>query len=120
MSAFKIDGVEIPFPSSFTVNIEDISSKDSGRILNGDAYKDIVATKVTLEMSWQVLKWEECASILNAVEGKDEMEVTYPDPRIPFVYTTKLFYVGGRKNPALSLIDGKVRWRGTAFNLIQI
>ena len=120
MEGFKINGIEIPFPSAFTVNIEDISSKDSGRILNGDAYKDIIATKVTLECSWQVLKWDECAAILNAIDGKAEIEVTYPDPRIPFVYTTRLFYVGSRKNPALSLRDGKVRWKGTAFNLIQI
>lgn len=119
MDVFKIDGVEIPFPTSFTVNIQDISSKEAGRLNNGDGYKDIVATKVTLEVFWQVLKWGEAALILNAVDNKEEFEVTYPDPRIPFVYTTKSFYVGDRKNPAYSLEEGKVRWKGISFNFVQ-
>lgn len=120
MSVFKINGVEIPFPSSFVPSIEDISSKDTGRMMNGDMHKDVIATKITLECSWALLKWEECAVLLNAVDGKDEVEVTYPDPRMPGIYTTKAFYVGSRKAPALSLRDGRVRWKGTAFNFIQI
>ncbi len=120
MDVFKINGVEIPFPSTFVPEIEDISSKDSGRIMNGDMHKNVIATKINLECSWDLLNWQECADLLNAVDGKDEMEVTYPDPRIPYAYTTKLFYVGGRKSPALSLREGKVRWKGTAFKFIQI
>ena len=120
MDVFKVDGVEIPTPSSFNVEIEDISSKDSGRTMDGNMHKDIIATKVTLACSWHVLKWDECAALLNAVGSKAQFDVTYPDPRFPGRYITRAFYVGSRKAPALSLQEGRVRWRGTAFNFIEV
>lgn len=117
---FMIDGVEIPTPSSFTAGIEDISSSDTGRTMDGIMHKDVIAVKATYDCSWQLLNWDDCARILNAVDGKSRVQFTYPDPRVPNVFVTGDFYVGKRSAPAYVLVDGKERWKGVSFSFVEV
>ena len=120
MNRFAIDGVEITAPSEFTVTTEDISSEEAGRTLDGVMHKDIVKVVETMQCSWNLLSWEDTATILNLVRGKAEMEFTYPDPHFPNASTTRKCYVGSRKAPAYTLAEGKERWKGLSFNFIEV
>lgn len=117
---FAIDGVEIAAPSEFTVSVEDISSEETGRLLDGVMYKDIVLVVETMQCSWKLLSWEDTAKILNLVRGKAYVDFTYPDPHVPNASTTKKCYVGSRKAPAYILVEGRERWKGLAFNFIEV
>lgn len=117
---FAVDGVWIPTPSTFEVGIADISSDESGRDLSGTMHKDIVATKRTLKCVWSLLDWDKTAQILGAVDGKATFNFSYPDPMYPNVTTTKVCYVGDRSAPAYTLVEGKERWKGLSFNIIEV
>jgi hypothetical protein len=117
---FAIDGIAIKTPSKFTVGIQDISSEETGRTLDGVMHKDVVLVAATMQCSWNLLDWEEAATILNAVDGKTSLMLAYPDPRYPNRSTVKKCYVGDRTAPAYTLVDGQERWQGVAFNFIEI
>ena len=120
VGVFKIDGVEISTPSSFEPSFEDISSARTGRTMDGVMHKDVIAVKASYDCAWNLLNWEECAKLLNAVDGKEKVKFTHPDPRVPNQFITKEFYVGARKAPALILVEGRERWVGTAMTFIEI
>ena len=80
---FKIDGVSIPTPSSYKFNVEDLSSEATGRTLDGIMHKDVVAVKDYYECSWKKLSWTEAATLLNAIDGKQQVQFTHADPRVP-------------------------------------
>ena len=117
---FMIDGVVIATPSSFEPNIEDISSAQTGRTMDGVMHKDVIAVKASYDCSWNLLNWDDCAALLNAVDGKSEVAFTHPDPRVPNEFITKQFYIGARKAPALSLVNGRERWAGAAMTFIEV
>ena len=102
---FKIDGVAIPTPSTYEAGIEDLSSEQTGRTLDGVMHKDVVAVKDYYSCTWKTLSWEEIATLLNAIDGKPSFQLTYADPRVPNQFITNTFYVGERTTPALNLND---------------
>lgn len=118
MAILTINGVGVHNPSSFSVDIMDLSSEESGRLLNGEMTKDLIARKRKLNCSWNTLTWSQVSQLLTAVEQSINLTVTYPDPQIGS-YTTKTFYVGDRSAPAVWLADGKEYWNGTSFNFIE-
>lgn len=117
---FKIDGIAIPTPSTYEYNIEDLSSEETGRTLDGKMHKDVVATKDTYQCSWRLLSWEDAATLLNAVDGKTKVRFTHADPRVPNQWITGDFYIGARQGGALDLSDGKRNWKGISFTFIRI
>lgn len=119
MAILTIDGVAVHDPSSFQVDIMDLSSEETGRLLNGNANKDIVAIKRKLNCSWNVLTWSQCSHLLKQVKNKPSFTVVYPDPE-DGIYVSKRFYVGDRTAPAIMLANGKEYWNGVSFNFIEI
>lgn len=107
---FKIDGVDIPAPSSYGFGAEDLSSKKSGRTLDGVMHKDVVAVKDYYDCTWNCLSWEDAATLLNAVDGKTNVRFTYADPRVPGMMITNDFYIGKRATGALNLNDPDYTW----------
>lgn len=116
----KIDGVVMPIPSTYKVEIEDLSSEATGRTLDGIMHKDVVATKASIECSWKKLSWVDAAKLLGAIDGKSQIRLSYVDPRVPNSILTGNFYVGKRSTPVLNLNDSERTWSDISFTFIQI
>ena len=117
---FKIDGVAIPTPTEYTFGIEDLSSEETGRTLDGVMHKDVVDDKDYYECVWKSLSWEDAALLLNAVNKKERVMFTHADPRKPNQWITAEFYIGERGGGALNLKDNKRTWMGIKFKFIRI
>lgn len=61
----KINGVEIPTPSDYSVGIQDISKAE--RNANGTMIMERIATKRKIELVWKYLSKEDLSKVLNAV-----------------------------------------------------
>ena len=117
---FKIDGVAIPTPAEYQAGIEDLSTEQTGRTLDGVMHKDVVASKDYYECKWVFLSWDDIATILNAINEKESFNFTYADPRIPNRFITNRFYVGERSAAALNLTDPKKSWKSLTLKFIRI
>lgn len=117
---FKIDGVPIPTPSSYGFSIEDLSSQQSGRTLDGVMHKDVVSVKDYYDCTWKHLSWQIAAQLLNLVDGKTQVMFTYVDPRRPEQILTDKFYVGKRSGKCNSLMHPTNVWTDISFQFIRI
>ena len=117
---FKIDGIPIPTPAEYVAGIEDLSSEQTGRTLDGVMHKDVVASKDYYECKWIFLAWEDMATILNAINEKESFDFTYADPRVPNRFITNKFYVGERSGSALNLSDPKKSWKSLTLKFVRI
>ena len=117
---FKIDGVAIPTPLEYQAGIEDLSSEETGRTLDGVMHKDVVAVKDYYDCKWGTLSWADIATILNAIDGKESFQFTHADPRVPNQFITGTFYVGERSVPALNLNDPNKTWSELSLRFIRI
>jgi hypothetical protein len=78
---FKVDGVLIPQPNSgFSVQLEDISSSDSGRNLSGLMDKKVITQKWTVELNYSMLSDETISKLLTQIKGKTTVQLTFPSP----------------------------------------
>ncbi len=117
---FTIEGVELPMPAEYSQSIEDLSSEDTGRTLDGVFHKDVIAVKSTVPFSWSRLEWSVAAALANAIDGKSSLSVSYIDVRRPYTNVTETIYVGKREfKPVQFDDDGKVYW-SVAFSEIEI
>lgn len=107
---FEVDGTPIPTPSTYKFGEEDLSSKKSGRTLDGVMHKDVVAVKDYYECTWKSLSWEDTAALLKAVRGKKRVKFTYADPSFPGRFCTGDFYIGKRASGALNLNNQDNTW----------
>lgn len=117
---FKIDGTSIPTPSEYGFDIEDLSSEQSGRTLDGIMHKDVVAVKDYYTVTWKRLSWADTAALLNLVNGKTKVSLTYYDPRRPNVALTNNFYIGKRSGKANNLNNPSNTWKDITFQFIRI
>lgn len=111
----KINGVEIPTPSEFSVGIMDISKAE--RNARGTMIIERIATKRKLELAWKYLTKDELQQVLNAVSPVF-FTVEYPDPQTG-THRSGTFYVGDRNAGALDYINGEIRWKDIKFNVIE-
>lgn len=111
----KINGVDIPAPSSYTVSIMDISKAE--RNVKGDMIIERIATKRKIELLWKYLSKEDLARVFSLVSPVF-FEVEYIDPQ---TNDKKIgtFYVGDRSAGALDYSDGNIKWKDIKFNLIE-
>lgn len=115
MALIKIEGVDIPTPSEYSVGIQDISKAE--RNANGTMIIERIATKRKIELSWNYLSKEQLAQVLNAVSGVF-FQVTYVDPQ-DNATRTGTFYAGDRKCGMIDFRDGVPRYKDVSFNLIE-
>ena len=67
---FKVDGVALPAPNvGFQVQLEDISSSDSGRNLSGTMDKQVICTKWTVELNYSNLSDSMISKILQQIKA---------------------------------------------------
>lgn len=117
---FQIDGVTIPTPSEYGFDIEDLSSEETGRTLDGIMHKDVVAVKDYYTCTWKSLSWTDAAFLLKLVDGKTIVMLTYLDPRYPNQLLVNQFYVGKRSGKANNLNQTKNTWKDITFQFIRI
>lgn len=117
---FKIDGVAIPTPSEYGFDIEDLSSEETGRTLDGVMHKDVIDDKDTYTCTWKKLSWQDTAFLLARVNKKTKVNFTHADPRVPGRFITHEFYVGKRSCKAVNLNDDNNTWGEITFSFIRI
>lgn len=117
---FKINGTSIPTPSEYGFDIEDLSSDKSGRTLDGIMHKDVVAVKDIYTCLWKKLSWTDTAFLLNLVDGKTQITLSYVDPRYPNRVLVNRFYVGKRAGKANNLNNPSNTWKDVTFQFIRI
>ena len=80
---FKVDGSIIGQPNSgFKVQLEDISSSDSGRNLCGTMDKQVVSQKWTVELNYSNLSDSIISKILKQVKTNANVNLTFPNPML--------------------------------------
>lgn len=107
----KASGITVNLPTPETVNwsINDLDSENgSGRADEGTMFRDRVAVKRKLEVSWPPLSKADMSSLLKAVEDIF-FTLSYPD-----AYTGAMrsmtCYVGDRSVPMLRYDEGTGDW----------
>ena len=117
---FKINGTTIPTPTEYGFEIDDLSSDQSGRTLDGIMHKDVVAVKDVYTCTWKKLSWQDTAQLLGLVNGKTRVTLTYYDPRRPNKLLINDFYVGKRTGKANNLRNPTNTWQDITFQFIRI
>ena len=112
----KVDGIQIPTPSEFTVGVQDISQAE--RVASGRIVIDRIATKIKLNMSWNYLTPSDLSSLLTAID-KVYFNVEYLDPRTNSMQTRE-FYVGDRTLGMYQYRNGNPIYIDIGFNFIEV
>jgi hypothetical protein len=115
VALITIDGVEIPAPTKYTVNIMDISKSE--RNAAGEMITERIATKRKIEMSWDILGQDDTSTLLNSVDPVF-FYVEYIDPKTGGL-RTGTFYSGDRSSPAITFSNGIMQYKDVKFNIIE-
>lgn len=113
----RVDGAEMPCPSSFGWGLQDISAAESGRSDDTIMHKNRVGQKRKISLAWVGKDWQITARILQAF-NPEYIQVTYPD-MMSGVYETRTFYVGDRSAPVKWWWAGNQRMEQISFDIIE-
>lgn len=112
-----INGVVIPAPDTYKVTIADLDAS-ANRSGNGTLYRDRVAVKRTIEVSWLFLNSQDLSVLLTNMSSVF-FPVTYLDPQINS-QRAGTFYVSDRNaGVAVKNKDGSYTWRDVSFSLVE-
>jgi len=111
----KINGVELPAPTTYKIGIMDISKAE--RNAAGTMVLDVIATKRKIEMSWKFLTNEQIKTLLQLVSDTF-FDVEYLDP-VTDALKTGTFYKGDRNLDAVSVVNGNIIYKDIKFNIIE-
>ena len=120
MAVLKVNTTDLPNPQEMSVSVQDVDY-ESGRNQTGYMFRDRVRGGANaprkIEVKFPPLSMSQVSAVLQAVNGAS-MSLTYPDP-----YTganrTATVYVGDRKAPLYSVVNGEYLWTDLAFNFIE-
>ncbi len=112
----KIDGVEMPAPVKYDVDIMNIVKAE--RNAAGDMVIDLIAVKRKIELDLKMLNNEEISKVLKSV-APPTFDVEYFDP-LENSLQTKVFYSGDRKTTGIGYRGGKLVFNNLTFNLIEV
>ena len=112
-----INGNQVPAPDTYKVTVADLDAS-ANRSGNGTLYRDRIAVKRTIELSWLFLDSMELSVLLNSVSPVF-FPVTYLDPAMN-ANSTGTFYVSDRSaGVAIKNDDGTYRWRDVSMSLVE-
>lgn len=109
--------VSLPEPTALEVTIQDLDSDKSGRNQKGKLFRDRIAVKRKLKLTFPPLTDEQMYKVLNAVTDVF-FEVTYPDPQAGKNKTIEA-YVGDRTSPIMIIKDGAAFWGEMSITLTE-
>ena len=113
-----INGVQpATAPDVYKVTIADLDSS-ANRSGNGTLFRDRVAVKRTIELSWYIMGGQDLSVLLTKMSPVF-FPVTYLDPEING-QKTGTFYVSDRSpGVAVKNSDGSYTWKEVSFTLIE-
>lgn len=105
-------------PASCQFEFETFDGENAGRVLSGDMHRDVIATKISIQLEWNSISVSEMSKLLTALDSPF-FPVKYFNPqRGQFV--EDVFYCGNRSIPLYSFVNGKIKYdSGFSVNLIQ-
>ena len=113
MALLKINGIELPPPTDYSVQYSDIDSSDTGRSENGDMLRNrIRAAVVKISAGWNMLTQEEADLVLDAVRD-ESFTVVYYGGR-----SSATMYAGDKSLQMVSMDSNGARYN-VSFNLIE-
>jgi hypothetical protein len=113
----SIGGVSIPSPDAYEVTISDLDAS-ANRSGNGTLFRDRIAVKRTINLSWTTLSSLELSQLLQALSPVF-FSVTYLDPQVNGM-TAGTFYVSDRTQAvAIKQSDGSYKWGNVSFSLVE-
>lgn len=116
MAMLRVDGVDLPTPTSYTSDFEELSKAE--RNANGMMIKEVIAYKYKLSVTWKKLTQEELTMLMN-VKRKNFFTLEFIDmdsgrPR------TGTFYAGTPTASAMEYRNGRVdQWLDVKMNFIE-
>lgn len=119
-----IAGVDVHEPQSLTIGYQDVDY-NSGRAADGTMYRNRVANKVKLQISWPPMTPDEAKTVMNAASA-ETFQVTYYDLRngsAPSYLVTGTFYCGDQSAPIYSFNHdgaGSTLVSNVSFDLIEV
>lgn len=117
MSMIAVGGVNLPSPSKFEWNIQDVSLGESGRDDTGYMFKARVTRKRKINLEWQGVKPSVAKTLLEAFQP-EYVNVTYFDP-LDGASATRTFYTGDQALPVkIWSTDNKI-YETVSFNIIE-
>ena len=106
LNALLMVGEEvIPQPFSYSWSIQDVSAPSAGRTEDALMWKETVAKKRKLQLSWKTKSTEDTRKIIKAFSDSEYINVRYFD-MLDNAYEWRTFYVGDRE------ADVKIWWTG--------
>ena len=94
---FRVNGEDCPIPSEFNWSVQQVSSPDSGRTLDGMMHVERVTRKEKIGLKWAAKTPAETSQILQLFSG-EYFQVTYRSPLTNSI-VTKTFYSGDQSSP---------------------
>lgn len=112
-----INGAKVAAPDTYKVTISDLDAS-ANRSGNGTLFRDRVAVKRSIELSWLFLDSTELSVLLSKVSSVF-FPVTYLDPQTGG-QKTGTFYVSDRPaGVAVKNSDGSYKWRDISMTLVE-
>lgn len=116
ISVLTVNGTGIT-PSKMKISIQDISSPDAGRTLDGVMHKDVVVSKRTIDLTFNGKRPDEVSSILKLFEPV-YVDISFHDPREGKVIT-KTFYTGDiNAEPKIWTVNNMI-YSSISFSVIE-
>ena len=118
MSMIKINGVEIHDPQTLDFTLQDFDSEESERNAMGTLNRTrICSNKRSLQLTFPLLSNEEVSKILNLITPVF-FNVTFFDPLQNKEVTIEM-NAGDKNFGCYRMINGKGKWQGLSFSLIE-
>lgn len=114
---WKVDGVEMPCPSTWQWGLMDVSLGESGRTDDAIMHKNRVAQKRKIQVGFNGITKEVAHIILQAI-NPEYIQVNYYD-LLAGKRQTRVMYVGDRSAPFKWWWDGKNILESLTFDLIE-
>lgn len=111
----KINGTELPDPSTYNPSIQDISNAQ--RNARGEMILQRIATKRKIGLGWSFLSSSELSSLLSLVSGTF-FSVEYIDPQ-DGALKSGTFYSGDRSTTGVMYKDGAMYYKDVKFDIIE-
>ena len=106
---------DLPCPSSYTWDMEDVSASDAGRTQDGAMHKKRIGQVVAVSLAWRNINDAAVSKILKAFNS-EYLKVTYYDA-MAGTFQTLIFYVGNRTAPMYNKRLGL--WQNLSFKFID-
>ncbi len=106
---------DVPCPSSYTWDMEDVSESDAGRTQDGAMHKKRIGQVVAISLSWRNITDAAVSKILKTFNS-EYLKVNYYDA-MAGTFQTLIFYVGNRTAPMYNKRLGL--WQNLSFKIID-